>query len=131
MGPAATRAAGPAHAPAHAGLCTHNPRPPPAHALRLTPAFPAPLPPPSNASHTGLTLAPARRPGTAPARAPLTIVANSKTSIGCTKRGTRRRATRTSGFRARMATPTGRAVIRARRKKGRKVLCTKSLYKKP
>jgi large subunit ribosomal protein L34 len=78
-----------------------------------------------------MTLAPARRPGFAAPRSPLTVVANSKTSIGCTKRGTRRRATRTSGFRARMATPSGRAVLKARRKKGRKVLCTKSLYKKP
>jgi ribosomal protein L34 len=29
-----------------------------------------------------------------------------------------------------MATPTGRGVLKARRKKGRKVLCTKTLYKK-
>lgn len=79
----------------------------------------------------GASLAPdARRPGTGPARGALTIVANSKTCLGCTKRGTRRRAVRVSGFRARMASPTGRAVLKARRKKGRKALCTKTLYKK-
>ncbi|TVP65735.1 MAG: 50S ribosomal protein L34 [Nodularia sp. (in: Bacteria)] len=33
--------------------------------------------------------------------------------------GTCRKQKRTSGFRARMQTPTGRNVIRARRKKGR------------
>ncbi|WP_414527609.1 50S ribosomal protein L34 [Nodularia chucula] len=33
--------------------------------------------------------------------------------------GTCRKRKRTSGFRARMQTPTGRNVIRARRKKGR------------
>ena len=101
----------------------HTPiaRPPPTSPQPTLPSFP------------GLSLAPARRPGVgmAPTRLPLTVVANSKTCIGCTKRGTRRRATRTSGFRARMATPSGRAIIKARRKKGRKVLCTKSLYRKP
>ena len=104
------------------------------HALTLAHTLTPPSPSPSHPPHAGLTLAPARRPGTAtsaPSRAPLTVVANSRTSMGCTKRGTRRRATRTSGFRARMATPSGRAIIRARRKKGRKVLCTKSLYRKP
>ena len=84
---------------------------------------------------TGVSLAPARRPATSTSpstgsRSPLTVEANAKTCLGCTKRGTRRRATRTSGFRARMATPTGRGVLKARRKKGRKVLCTKTLYKK-
>jgi large subunit ribosomal protein L34 len=33
--------------------------------------------------------------------------------------GTRRKRRRTSGFRARMRTPTGRRVIKARRRKGR------------
>ncbi len=41
-----------------------------------------------------------------------------------------RRATRTSGFKARMQTPAGRKVLQSRRKKGRKVLCPCSLYKK-
>lgn len=81
--------------------------------------------------NSGVSLAPdARRPGTQPNRGALIVVANSKTCLGCTKRGTRRRATRVSGFRARMATPTGRAVLKARRKKGRKNLVTKTLYKK-
>ena len=90
---------------------------------------------PQNKKTPGVSLAPARRPATSAspsttARTPLTVEANAKTCLGCTKRGTRRRATRTSGFRARMATPTGRGVLKARRKKGRKVLCTKTLYKK-
>jgi large subunit ribosomal protein L34 len=89
------------------------------------------LTPTSLSTHSGASLAPdARRPGTQPNRGALVVVANSKTCLGCTKRGTRRRATRVSGFRARTQTPTGRAVLKARRKKGRKVLCTKSLYKK-
>jgi len=98
-----------------------SPRPPLRRAGRPRPSTPPP----------GASLAPdARRPGSAPGRGALVVVANSKTCLGCTKRGTRRRATRTSGFRARMATPTGRGVLKARRKKGRKVLCTKTLYKK-
>ena len=36
-----------------------------------------------------------------------------------TLRGTNRKQKRTSGFRARMRTRTGQAVIKARRKKGR------------
>ncbi len=41
-----------------------------------------------------------------------------------------RARTRTSGFRARMRTPNGRLVLKARRKKGRKLLCTASNYRK-
>ena len=36
--------------------------------------------------------------------------------------GTNRKAVRVSGFRARMKTASGRSIIRARRKKGRKKL---------
>ena len=39
--------------------------------------------------------------------------------ILCGGRGTRLKKIRTSGFRARMASKTGRRVINARRKKGR------------
>ncbi|MFN5855750.1 MAG: 50S ribosomal protein L34 [Pseudanabaenaceae cyanobacterium] len=38
--------------------------------------------------------------------------------------GTVRKKRRTSGFRARMASPTGRRVIRARRRRGRAKLTT-------
>lgn len=39
-----------------------------------------------------------------------------------TLEGTRRKKQRVSGFRARMATPGGRRVIRTRRRRGRKSL---------
>lgn len=39
-----------------------------------------------------------------------------------TLEGTRKKRQRVSGFRARMATPAGRNVIKARRRKGRKSL---------
>lgn len=42
-----------------------------------------------------------------------------------TLEGTKRKAIRTSGFRARMKSHTGKNVLKARRQKGRKVL-TKS-----
>ena len=41
-----------------------------------------------------------------------------------------RARTRTSGFRARMQTPSGRAVLKARRKKGRHTLCPASNFRK-
>lgn len=59
-------------------------------------------------------------------RGALIVVANAKKSLGCTKQGTRRARARTSGFRARMASATGRAVLAARRKKGRKSLAPAS-----
>lgn len=40
-----------------------------------------------------------------------------------------RHSKRTSGFRTRMRTFKGRKIIKARRKKGRHVLCTSSLRK--
>lgn len=66
----------------------------------------------------------------APGRGTLLVEANSKTGLGITKRGSRRARTRTSGFRARMHTPNGRLVLKARRKKGRKTLCPANNYKK-
>ena len=39
-----------------------------------------------------------------------------------TLRGTRLKKVKTSGFRSRMASKTGRCIINARRKKGRKLL---------
>lgn len=55
-------------------------------------------------------------------RLPLLVEANRKKGLGATLYGTRRKRARVSGFRARMATPGGRRVIAARRKRGRKNL---------
>uniref|UniRef100_A0A7S0WK73 50S ribosomal protein L34, chloroplastic n=1 Tax=Ostreococcus mediterraneus TaxID=1486918 RepID=A0A7S0WK73_9CHLO len=60
-------------------------------------------------------------PRQTPGRGALVIVAGGK-SIGCTLSGTRRKRARTSGFRARKATASGRKVLKLRRAKGRKVL---------
>merc|ERR1719159_196692 len=49
----------------------------------------------------------------------LTIECGGKCK-GCTVEGTKRKRARTSGFRARMATPAGRNVLKRRRAKGRK-----------
>lgn len=54
-------------------------------------------------------------------RGALVVTAGGR-SIGCTLRGTRRARARTSGFRARLQTPSGRKVLKLRRKKGRKYL---------
>lgn len=68
----------------------------------------------------------------APARARLSFVVQAKNhgSMACTLQGTRRRRTRTSGFRARKLTVAGRRVIKNRRKRGRHVLCPANNYKK-
>jgi len=61
---------------------------------------------------------------TAPMRAQrgaLVVTAGGK-SIGCTLGGTRRKRARTSGFRTRIASASGRKVLKNRRAKGRKVL---------
>ncbi|WIA11858.1 hypothetical protein OEZ85_011944 [Tetradesmus obliquus] len=54
------------------------------------------------------------------------VAANGGKSLGCTKGGTRRARRRTSGFRTRMASPTGRKVLKLRRKRGRKNICPAS-----
>ena len=56
---------------------------------------------------------------------PLVVEAGGR-SLGCTKGGSKRKRANKSGYRARMATPAGRKVIKARRKKGRKNLCPAS-----
>ncbi|ABO96366.1 predicted protein [Ostreococcus lucimarinus CCE9901] len=54
-------------------------------------------------------------------RGALVVTAGGK-SIGCTLGGTRRKRARTSGFRTRIASASGRKVLKNRRAKGRKVL---------
>lgn len=71
--------------------------------------------------YTELILDPVRRAVTG-VRLPLLVEANRKKGLGATLYGTRRKRARVSGFRARMATPGGRKVLAARRKKGRKSL---------
>ncbi|KXZ44057.1 hypothetical protein GPECTOR_74g671 [Gonium pectorale] len=62
----------------------------------------------------------------APARGGLLVMANAKKSMACTKEGTNRKRRRTSGFKARMATKNGQKVLKARRARGRHVLCPAS-----
>jgi len=75
----------------------------------------------SVAATPGALSARAFAPRQTPGRGALVIVAGGK-SIGCTLSGTRRKRARTSGFRARKATASGRKVLKLRRAKGRKVL---------
>ncbi|KAK9831967.1 hypothetical protein WJX81_004154 [Elliptochloris bilobata] len=76
----------------------------------------------------GLALVSQRR-APEPLRRQVKTEANSKTSMACKFRGSRRARARTSGYRARMATPAGRKVLAARKKRGRHVLCPAHLKK--
>uniref|UniRef100_A0A7S2TK15 50S ribosomal protein L34 n=1 Tax=Lotharella oceanica TaxID=641309 RepID=A0A7S2TK15_9EUKA len=59
------------------------------------------------------------------------VVNNAKRSLGSTiETGTNIKRKKVSGYRARRATPGGRAVLKARRAKGRAVLCPASLRKR-
>ncbi|GAX72845.1 hypothetical protein CEUSTIGMA_g300.t1 [Chlamydomonas eustigma] len=59
-------------------------------------------------------------------RGSLLVLAAGGKSMGCTKGGTRRKRRRTSGFRTRKLTKSGRNVLKARRKKGRHSLAPAS-----
>lgn len=85
---------------------------------------------PSQFTGTSLVVGlPARNVSGGGQRGALTVVANSKNSMGNTFGGTNRKRRKVSGFRARMATPGGRRVLRRRRAKGRKFLCPASMRK--
>lgn len=60
----------------------------------------------------------------------LVIECNRKKGLGGTLHGTRRARARTSGFRTRLKSRSGKKVIAARRKKGRHTLAPGSLTKK-
>eukprot|EP00232_Nephroselmis_pyriformis_P002662 CAMPEP_0182913260 /NCGR_PEP_ID=MMETSP0034_2-20130328/37945_1 /TAXON_ID=156128 /ORGANISM="Nephroselmis pyriformis, Strain CCMP717" /LENGTH=141 /DNA_ID=CAMNT_0025049973 /DNA_START=18 /DNA_END=443 /DNA_ORIENTATION=+ len=79
-------------------------------------------------SFTGLSMSvagPAKRLGGD--RAPLEIVAGKRGGgMGANRVGSKVSRMKTSGFRARMSSPTGKSVIKARRKKGRKTLAPAS-----
>ncbi|KAL6765017.1 plastid/chloroplast ribosomal protein L34 [Haematococcus lacustris] len=62
-------------------------------------------------------------------RGALVVAAGFKTSMGCTisGKGSNKKRRNVSGYRARVETAAGRAILKARRAKGRKVLCTASV----
>ena len=97
--------------------------PPRSPGLPLTSSVPSSSPPSFFVAPPGVVMprAVAARKTAVGGRGALVVVAGGN-SIGCTLHGTRRARARTSGFRARLATPTGRKVLKARRKKGRKYL---------
>lgn len=80
--------------------------------------------------HAGAVLGAARSALSAGSRLPLLVEANVKKGLGCTLHGSRRKRARVSGFRTRNASVGGRKVLAARRKKGRKVLCTAAVPKR-